>query len=279
MTREATEQDFIRYREKLDADEKSPATMEKYVHDAKAFLEFAGDQPITKSLVLSYKERLVNRYAAASVNCMLASVNSFLSFMELSDCRVKQLKIQRKAYCDAGRELSKTEYLKLVETAHNKGCERLEMILLAICGTGIRISELPFVTVEAVECGQAEVRLKGKTRTVFLPGRLRTRLAAYAKKCGIRAGSIFVTRTGKPIDRSNVWKQMKELCEEAGVSANKVFPHNLRHLFARSFYAIDRDIAKLADVMGHSSIETTRIYLVTSGKQHARTVDRLGLML
>lgn len=258
--------------------EKSRATREKYVRDVRAFHGFAEGRPVTKERVREWKEALVEKgYAVRSVNSMLASLNSFLAFMGWEDCSVKNLRIQRQTYCGEEQELTKEEYLRLLDAA--EGDERLRMLLETICGTGIRVSELQFFTVEAARRGQIDIRNKGKTRMILIPDRLRKKLLAYAKKRKIKNGVLFRTRSGKPLDRSNIWSQMKRLCQAAGVSSGKVFPHNLRKLFARLFYGVAKDIAKLADVLGHSSINTTRIYIMTTGSEHRRQLDMLGVVV
>ena len=210
---------------------------------------------------------------------MIASLNSLFSFLGWTDCRVKSIKLQRQIYCPEEKELTKAEYMRLVNTAKQKGNERLNLILQTICGTGIRVSELQFITVETVKCGEAVVSLKGKTRTVFIVKDLQKKLLRYAAEQGIQSGSVFVTRTGKPISRTNIWREMKDLCEQANVNPNKVFPHNLRHLFARTFYGIEKDIAKLADILGHSSINTTRIYIVATGSEHRQRMENMRLII
>lgn len=266
------------YRLSLISEEKSGATIEKYLRDARAFCDFAGGASVTKELVIRYKESIRSVYAVASVNSMLASVNHFLAYFGMGECRVRQLKHQRRVFCDAGRELSRQEYLRLIETAKECGNERLALVLQTICSTGIRVSELACITVEAAQRGRATVTLKGKTREVLLPKKLCRRLLAYVRKRNVTRGAVFQTRSGKALDRSNIWREMKSLCKSAGVDPGKVFPHNLRHLFARCYYELKKDIAKLADILGHSSIETTRIYLISSGAQHERTLDRLDLV-
>lgn len=264
--------------EHLVLEEKSTATVEKYLRDVRAFRTFAGGQPVTKERMIAYKQALVgNGYAVSSINSMLASLNSLLDFLGWPDCKVKNMKTQRRTYCAEEKELTKAEYLRLLEAA--KGRPQLHLILETICGTGIRVSELRFFTAEAVKRGEIRVSCKSKTRTILLPGKLRKLLLDYAKKNGIRSGVIFIARNGKPLDRSNIWTQMKSLCELAGVKASKVFPHNLRKLFARTFYGIEKDIAKLADILGHSSIDTTRIYIMTTGSEHRRKMERLGLVV
>ena len=273
-----SEKDIKAFREYLIQEEKSTATIEKYLRDARAFLGFAGQAATTKDLVMDYKQDLLEKnYAASSINSMLASVNSLLGFLRWEDCKVKSLKIQRQTYCAEEKELTKKEYLRLLEAA--KGYPRLNLIMQTICGTGIRVSELNYFTVEAVRRGEIVVRCKSKTRTILLPGKLKKLLLEYAKKNEVQSGAIFVTRNGKPINRSNIWAQMKKLCESAGVKTSKVFPHNLRRLFARTFYGIEKDIAKLADILGHSSINTTRIYIMTTGTEHRRKIERLGLVV
>ncbi|MBE6939731.1 MAG: integrase [Ruminococcaceae bacterium] len=264
----------------LRSDEKSCNTVEKYVRDARIFAAYAGEREITKELVIDYKRELIERqYAPRSINSMLAALNSLLTFLGWTDCRVRTLRLQRQIYCPEERELSREEYVRLVQAARKRGDRRMEMVLQTLCGTGIRVSELPYITVEAVRRGQAEVRLKGKTRQVFLVRELQRQLLRYIEERGLRTGSVFVTCTGRPLSRSNIWRAMKRLCALAGVDERKVFPHNLRHLFARIFYRLERDIAKLADVLGHSSINTTRIYVVTTGQEHRRQMEHMHLIL
>ena len=218
-------------------------------------------------------------YAVRSINSMLASVNGLFSFLGWADLKVKSIKLQRQIYCSEERELTKAEYMRLVNTAKQKGNERLNLILQTICGTGIRVSELQYITVEAVKNGEAIVSLKGKTRSVFIVKELKKKLLRYAAEQGITSGAIFITRTGKPMSRTNIWREMKSLCESAGVNPQKVFPHNLRHLFARVFYGIEKDIAKLADILGHSSINTTRIYIISTGNEHRRRMEHMRLII
>lgn len=259
-------------------EEKSAATVEKYLRDVRAFCVFAGKRMVTKELVQCWKQKLTEKgYAVRSINSMLASLNSLLHFLGWEDCRVKSLKMQRQTYCPQERELTKAEYFRLIRAADDK--PQLRLIMEAICGTGIRVSELLSFTVEAVKRGRVEISCKGKIRTILLPGRLRKYLMDYAKKNQIRTGVIFLTKKGNPLDRSSIWAQMKKLCGKAGVKAEKVFPHNLRKLFARVFYAQEKDIAKLADVLGHSSINTTRIYIMTTGAEHLRQLDRMRLII
>ena len=240
----------------LENEEKSKATVEKYLRDVRSFVDFVKDKNLTKEQTLSFKNILVERYAPASVNSMLVAVNAFLDFIGMSECKVKQLKIQRQLFANEEKELSREEFRRLVSAAEDS---RISAVIQTICGTGIRVSELKYITVEAVQSGKATVNCKNKTRVIFIPLQIRKLLKAYIKKAGITAGTVFVTKSGKPLDRSNIWKEMKALCRRARVSENKVFPHNLRHLFARTFYKIEKDIVRLADLLGHSSINTTRI--------------------
>jgi len=269
----------FQYIDYLAQEEKSKATRQQYQREIMHFLKEAGEVPFTKELVLQYKENLQKRYQSASINTKIAALNGFFSFIGRNDLRMKQLRIQRRAYCSAEKELTKEEYLRLVNTAKQQENEKLSVILQTICGTGIRVSELQFITVEAVREGEALICLKGKTRTILISGKLRKVLKDYMKRKQIFTGPLFVTRTGHPIDRSNIWKGMKALCERARVNPHKVFPHNLRHLFASCFYAIDKDIARLADILGHSNINTTRIYIISSGREHRQHMDALGLVV
>lgn len=268
-------EEFYQY---LVLEEKSTATLEKYLRDVRAFFVYAGQQNVTKELMMAYKNGLIEKgYAVRSINSMLDSLNSLLVFLGWQDCKVKNLKAQRQTYCAEEKELTKAEYLRLLTAAEHR--PQLRLILETICGTGIRVSELRFFTVEAVKRGEIAVRCKSKTRTILLPSKLRKLLLDYAKKSGIPSGAIFITRSGKPLNRSNIWAQMKSLCKAANVKASKVFPHNLRKLFARTFYGIEKDIAKLADILGHSSIDTTRIYIMTTGTEHRKKIERLGLVV
>lgn len=264
----------------LKNEEKSKNTTEKYLRDVRTFAEYLGGAEITKETVIAYKSRLLaENYAARSINSMLASLNSLFSFLNWMDCRVKSIKLQRQVYCPEEKELTKAEYMRLVNTAKQKNNERLNLILQTICGTGIRVSELEYITVEAAKSGKAVVALKGKTRSVFLVKELQKKLLRYATEQNISSGTIFITRNGKPISRTNIWREMKGLCQEAGVHPQKVFPHNLRHLFARVFYGIEKDLAKLADILGHSSINTTRIYIISTGSEHRKRMEHMHLIL
>ena len=268
--------DFENY---LRSDEKSENTIEKYLRDVMAFCIFAESREISKALVMEFKASLVESYEVTSANSMIAAVNAFLRFMGWVDCCIKQFKVQKKAFCSEEKELTKAEYIRLVDAAKADGNERLNLILQTICGTGIRVSELQFITVEAVRKGEAIVSCKNKTRTVFIVRELQKKLLNYIKAKGITAGCVFITKSGKPMSRCNIWREMKALCEQAGVAPDKVFPHNLRHLFARTFYGIEKDIAKLADILGHSSITTTRIYIITTGAEHKRKMENMRLII
>ena len=262
----------------LTREEKSRATIEKYLRDIRNFQAFAGTVAVSKELVMVWKKKLIEQgYAVRSINSMLASVNSFLGFLGWHSCKVKNIRLQQQTYCAEEKELTKTEYLRLLEAS--KENEQLNLVIQTICGTGIRVSELRYFTVEAVRYGEITVNCKSKTRTILVPGKLRKLLLHYAKQKHITTGAIFVGKSGKPLDRSSIWRQMKQLCKAAGVKESKVFPHNLRKLFARTFYGIEKDIAKLADILGHSSINTTRIYIITTGIEHRRQIERLGLIV
>lgn len=275
-----TKENLKRFEKYLRREERSPRTVEKYLRDLEVLLCFLAGAPATKDLVLAWKESLLTRgYAAATVNSMLAAANSFFTFLGWHDCRVKPLKLQRRIFANQERELSRAEYLRLLAAAEQMGNRRLYYLMETLCATGIRVSELQFITVEAVKSGQAVVACKGKRRPVLLTKKLCCALLGYCRERHITTGPIFITAGGRPMDRSNIWREMKALCHSAGVKPGKVFPHNFRHLFARCFYNLKKDIAKLADLLGHASIETTRIYIMESGLQHAREVERLGLVL
>lgn len=265
---------FAKY---LAEEEKSSVTIAKYVRDVQRFLRWLGGQGVTRERTIAYKRHLlVHGYALRSVNSMLAAVNSFLAFRGLTDCRVRLCRMQREIYQRAERELSRAEYLRLLRAA--EGNRRLWLLMQTICATGIRVSELRYFTVEAVRRGEVSVACKNKNRKILLPGRLKTLLLRYARDTGISGGVIFRTRSGRPLDRSNIWAAMKQLCARAKVDPDKVFPHNLRKLFARTFYDLEKDIAKLADILGHSSINTTRIYIMSTGQEHRRQLERLRLL-
>ena len=273
-----TSKEIERFRNYLREEEKSVNTMEKYIRDVTAFSAFC-DGTITKDTVIAYNQNLIDSgYAVRSINSMLASINSLFSFLGWYELRVKSLKVQQQVFCPEEKEMTKAEYERLCRTAERKQNERLCLILQTICGTGIRVSELQF-TVEAVRKGEATVSLKGKTRSIFIVRDLQKKLLRYISEQHIMTGAIFITRTGKPMSRTNIWREMKSLCIEAEVNPEKVFPHNLRHLFARVFYGIEKDIAKLADILGHSSINTTRIYIISTGTEHRQRMERMRLIL
>ena len=279
MERILTGEDIQGFYVWLKAEEKSQNTIEKYARDVVAFVKFLGKDNITKEKVIEYKSKLItDDYAVRSINSMLASINSLFAFLGWHELKVKSIKLQRQIYCPEEKELTKAEYLRLVNTAKQKGNERLCLLIQTICSTGIRVSELPYITVEAVRHGAAVVSLKGKTRSVFIVRELQKKLLRYAAEHKITSGAIFVTRNGKPMSRTNIWREMKNLCNEAGVSTRKVFPHNLRHLFARTFYGIEKDIAKLADILGHSNINTTRIYIILTGDEHRKKLESMRLV-
>lgn len=274
-----TRETLSAYKAQLHAEEHSEATVKKYLHDTVAFAVWVGEREITKEICTQWKSELNRRgYAPVSINASLCAVNSLLRFLGKEACRVKLLKIQRRVFREQGRELQRAEYERLVETAQRVGRERLALLLETICATGIRVSEVKYITAEAVRQGRADIALKGKIRTILLPGKLCRKLKKYVGKQRIASGEIFLTRSGKPMSRTQIWAEMKSICKKAGVEPAKVFPHNLRHLFARVFYRTCRDIVRLADVLGHSSIETTRIYLISTGEEHARELERLHLV-
>ena len=273
-----TEAGIAEYVEHLKNEERAASTIEKYIRDIRAFKRFLNGEGVTKQSALEWRNDLLETHAPATVNGAIAALNSFFEFFELG-IKVKPLKIQRKTFLSEDKELTEREYRRLLSIAQSKGNERLYHILQAICSTGIRVSELRFITVEAIQIGYAEVRNKGKIRTIFISHDLKILLLRYARKQGIASGSIFVTRNGKQINRSNIWSGMKKLCAEAGVDESKVFPHSLRKLFARMFYAKDRDLSKLADSLGHSDISTTRIYIMDTGSEHRRIINSLGLVV
>ena len=279
MSKRITTSLLRKFENYLLEDEKSSNTIEKYMHDLRVFISFVKDSEVDKSLVLAYKAELARHYAPSSANSMIAALNSFFRFVGWQAYCLKQFKIQKKTFCSEDSELSKAEYMALIRTAERKKNERLSLLIQTICGTGIRVSEVRFITIEAVHRGEAFVSCKGKTRKVFIVSALRKKLLKYTKEHGIKSGMIFVTKSGKAMDRSNIWRVMKDLCKEAGVSPKKVFPHNLRHLFARTFYGIEKDIAKLADILGHSNINTSRIYIISTGEEHKRKLENMRLIL
>ena len=274
-----TERELDQFETYLRHDEREESTIEAYLRSLTRFAEWADGRAVTKELAMEWKAALAEAgYRPISVNAMLAAVNKFFTCMGREDCKVKYLKLQRQMFRKSEKDLSKEEYQRLVQAAHEKGDLRMELILETICATGIRVGELKYITVEAVRAGVAEIALKGKIRTILLPHRLCRKLQKYAKQQKIASGKIFLTQDGLPVSRQSIWTRMKALCEAAGVERSKVFPHNLRSLFARSFYGSCHDVVRLADVLGHSSIETTRIYLMSTGKEYLRQLDKLGLV-
>ena len=259
--------------------ERSPGTIENYLRHVRAFAAWLAGRPVTKEAAAEWKEHLLDKgYCPSTINAMLGGLNRFFDFVGWKKYQVKALRLQRRLFREDSRELTRAEYDRLIATARAMGRERLALLMETICATGIRVSEVKYITVEAVERGKAEISLKGKIRTILIPGKLRKKLLKFAHKNKTASGEIFLTRNGKGMSRKQIWAEMKAICKAAGVEASKVFPHNLRHLFARTFYKVCRDVAKLADVLGHSSIETTRIYLISTGAEHASLLERLGLV-
>lgn len=267
------------FRAELRQEGRSPGTVEKYLRDVCAFSAWLKGREAGRETAVLWKEALLERgLAPATINSMLAALNKFFAVFGWIECRVKPLRIQRRMFRDASRELTRQEYIRLLDTARTLGRERLELLLETICATGIRVSEVRYITVKAACRGRTEISLKGKIRMILLPSKLCRKLLKYAKKKRIASGEIFLTRGGRSLSRKQVWTEMKAICGRAGVAAKKVFPHNLRHLFARTFYSACRDVVKLAGVLGHSSIETTRIYLMTTEAEHLKTLDLLRLI-
>lgn len=262
----------------LVEEEKAQATIEKYIRDILAFVEWLSGRTVEKQVVLEYKQKLIAKYAPASVNSVLSSLNRFFAFAQWFNCKVKSIKIQKQVFAKQERELTKKEYDRLLSAALHKDNKRLYLLMQTICSTGIRVSELKFITVEAVKAQKAIINLKGKTRSVFLPDMLCKMLLRYIKEEKIKSGSVFVSKNGRPLDRCNIYHDMKKLCESANVDRSKVFPHNLRHLFARTYYSLEKDISRLADILGHSSVNTTRIYTMETGEIHRKQIQKLGLL-
>lgn len=270
---------FAAYNAHLCGEERSAGTIENYLRHVRTFAAWAGGRSVTRELAAEWKAHLLTQdYAPVTINAMLAALNGFFHFLGRDDCQVKFLKVQRRLFRDAGRELTRPEYERLLAAAQSRGQERLALLMEAICATGIRVSEVKYITVEAARRGRTDISLKGKIRTILIPAKLCRKLLKYAQKHKTASGEIFLTRSGKSLSRRQIWAELKRLCKYAGVEPSKVFPHNLRHLFATTFYKACRDIVKLADVLGHSSIETTRLYLAASGAEHARQMERLGLV-
>lgn len=263
----------------LREEEREPATIEKYMRDIRMFVVWAEGRKVSKELSAAWKEHLkADGLQPGTINSKLSVLNKFCTFLGREDCRVKYLKIQHRLFRPADRDLTKEEYQRLLDAASGVGKERLALLMEVICATGIRVSEVRHITVKAVQAGRTDVALKGKIRTILIPGKLCRKLQKYARKQKIVSGEIFLTRNGKGLTRRQIWAEMKALCEKAGVAASKVFPHNLRHLFARTFYRVYKDVVRLADMLGHSSIETTRIYLISTGMEHAQQLEQLGLI-
>ena len=275
-----TNRQIVSFRRHLKQEEREQSTIEKYVRDVRLFEAWLSGRRVTAEIVTDWKDYLRTKgYKPETINAKLSALNKFFVFMRWLECRIKYLKIQKRLFRGTEKELTKGDYVRLLETADTLRKNRLTLLIETICATGIRVSEVRYITMEAVRAGYADVALKGKIRTILLPAKLCRKLQKYARKQKIASGEIFITRTGKGVSRRQIWAEMKALCKKAGVAASKVFPHNLRHLFARTFYRACRDVAKLADVLGHSSIETTRIYLISTGKEHTRQLERLGLIL
>ena len=267
-----------RYITYLKDEERSPATCAQYERELRKLSAFLEDRQLSKEIVIAYKQYLIERYKVSSANVALVAINGFLTFIERQDLRLKLFRQQRCAFIPKNKEISKEEYQKLIKAAKAKKDERMELLIETICSTGIRVSEVKYITKEAAQDGEAVIRMKGKTRKILLPDKLVKALLGYAEKNNIVKGPVFITRNGRPIDRSNIWKMMKALCKLANVEKSKVYPHSLRHLFARTFYAIDKDISKLADILGHTSINTTRIYIMSTGVEHKRLINAMGLI-
>ncbi len=280
MMQKITARAISDFKRKLRLDERAPGTIEKYLRDVGAFAAFVGEAELSKESTAAWKERLLSSgYSPRTVNSMLAAIHRFLDFIERHDCCVRYLKVQRRVFRSPERELNRSDYESLVSAAQSAENERLALLIETICATGIRVSEVKYITVEAAQTMRSEISLKGKIRTILIPGKLAKKLVKYAKKQKIALGEIFITESGRGLSRRQIWAEMKRLAKRAGVSPDKVFPHNLRHLFARTFYRVTRDIARLADVLGHSSIETTRIYLMTTADEQSNVLERLGLVV
>lgn len=279
MDRQIGKEQLAAFERYLRDEEREPGTIEKYLRDVRSFSVWLDGCELSKEAVVAWKEYLRTAdYAPSTINSMLIAVNQFFRFQGWDDLRVKALRVQRQIFRSRDKELTKEEYIRLIETARTLGRERLALMMETICATGVRVSEVKYITVEAAQAGRAEISLKGKIRTILLPGKLCRKLLKYTKKQKTSSGEIFLTRTGKGISRRQIWAEMKVICKQAGVAPSKVFPHNLRHLFARTFYRTCRDVVQLADVLGHSSIETTRIYLASSGIEYVQRMNRLGLI-
>ena len=274
-----TKQTMDRFYEYLIEEERSSGTIEKYIRDVRLLQSWLGPAPVTKENAARWKQELLQSGRAPStVNSMLAAANTYFRFMGWDELKLKSIRLQRRFFRENERELTKAEYQLLMETAKKRGDERLALLMETICATGIRVSEVPYITTDAIKKGRARISMKGKLRTILIPAQLCRKLRKYATKHRIGRGEIFLTKNGTRLERKQIWAQMKALCKYAGIERNKVFPHNLRHLFARVFYEMDKDIAQLADVLGHSSINTTRLYIVSSGAEHRRRMEDMGLI-
>ncbi len=278
MTKSMTKGLIEEYKNFLINEEKAPNTLDKYLRDVEAFFEWLSERKIDKMMVLSYKEHLTKKFAPSSVNSVLSSLNSFFDFNHWYELKVKMLKIQKQIFAQKDKELTRAEYERLLDAAKAKKNEKLYYLMQTICSSGIRVSELSYITIDSLKQNKATINLKGKMRIVILPKELCKMLLAYAKEQKITSGPVFVTKKGKPLDRSTIWKMMKSLCKASGVMREKVFPHNLRHLFARTYYSLQKDIVRLADILGHSNVNTTRIYTMETGEVHRRQIQRLGLL-
>jgi len=278
MQRSITRKSINAYKQYLLMAEKAHATITKYINEVERLSEYLEHNALNKCALLEYRETLAENFSSRTVNTKLAAINGYLAFIGADEYKVHLLKVQRKAFIAENRELSAAEYKRLVNAADASGNDRLSLVMQTICATGIRISELRYITTDAIEKHHTEIRLKGKSRTVLIPNKLCKKLAEYAARQRIDTGAVFRTKGGKPLDRANVCHDMKRLCNAAHVERSKVFPHNLRHLFARAFYSIEKNLSHLADVLGHSSIETTRIYVAASSRQYERMLDKMKLI-
>lgn len=275
-----TEEKLAEFEAYLKKEEHEKATIEKYMSNIRFFALWLEGRAVTKETVAEWKSYLQKeKYAPGTINTKLSSLNSFFCFAHLEEFRVKFLHIQRPMFREDSKDLLREEYERLLRTARQSGAERLELVMETMGATGIRVSELAYITVEAARKGRTTIKLKGKIRVILLPGKLCQKLLKYVRKCKIITGEIFLTKSGKSLSRRQIWREMKELCRHAGVEDSKVYPHNLRHFFATVFYKATKDIVKLADVLGHSSVSTTRIYLLTTGREHAKQINRLNLVI
>ena len=275
-----TKDQFNLFQLHLKQEDREQSTIEKYLRDLRLFSAWLAGRAVTAEIVADWKNHLrTEGYKSETINSKLSSLNKFFTFMQWPECRMKYLKIQRKMFRSPEKELTKAEYLRLLETADALGKTRLGLLIETICATGIRVSEVKYITLEAVQAGCTDIALKGKIRTILLPRKLCRKLQKYAKKQKITSGEIFLTRSGKGVSRRQIWAEMKALCKKANVAPTKVFPHNLRHLFARTFYGLEKDIVRLADVLGHASVNTTRIYTMESGATHRRMLEKMRLVI